>query len=1004
MHFLKIVALICLCSVSLPAPGGESADRLTLSCGEYVLHFSRNDGSILGVGKIGEPPALIHSNGGGLWKIQSVDGRTVISARRGTVSAKELPGQNKLVFSSDTPEAFVAVTVQGGDDFADFSAEIRPKGTFTAGKFFLPGRLTFSEDRMEQVVAPDGGLYGVGFSFRPRFFQKKTGWGEKVRVNAEPYRLLFGAPLNERAYVDPAVPLRVTDEGKKWLPADFAEQLDRTSRSVNRVSAPEQTDLIIVDSANGPFFGGSRLGGKGIFWRFGSYQRYLDAIGKGKGRNPFSGIVIEVLGRLIKDAAPGQNKIGMIDLPSGPEYGNFSHIKVSEWRELLQKLTESCPRTQFVSLTGARDVLDAMKDPGFLAVVNPYGECLPVTPEGGFREMIPALREYVRQGGNWFETAGYSFYFELRPNRYHRYDSSTPPAFADFIQLDSKEGTIALYSVQPLDYETRAGEKDRSKIFIPANISCGGEDDGGWIERSFSTWADAKTEWNSPVVRMRFGNPAAKNLKAFCTDNLLTRPLADKMPSALLHKIKSAVLVNYQGRCRVSMENLKYLPVPSLIHFAQYLHGGFDKQYPDHLPPNLEKYGTPEEFRQYLRMAREMGHVTMPYTNSTFWCDEPRGPTFVKEGEAGLLRNADGTPRKEHYGWGDNPNSGFSTTMWHPSVRRANDETVRQFTEEYPVDILFQDQYGARPFLYDWNPASPTPYAYFAGMIAQIDADSRRVPLSTEGGFAHIMNFESMFCGMTFGLVPTPRRGSAKINYRTLYPPETWRVFPLVQYLAHDKVLLRGHNLVVYLSNAENLTWTLALGFSLNYLPLTQWGAHSIKLPVEQGWLRWLAALQRAVIAPGVGEPVRAFEHSRDKGDNEGFICAQYGPVKIRANLDPETRELDGKYLAPYGFYASAPGMRAGHLIRMGDRTFDGDGVSFVTEEKDGKVLISVYARLGETVAAELPSSDRNYHHVRLKDGRLVPCEMKADVLSFTVPELAGGDKSCLNLVEVVPE
>ena len=42
---------------------------------------------------------------------------------------------------------------------------------------------------------------------------------------------------------------------------------------------------------------------------------------------------------------------------------------------------------------------------------------------------------------------------------------------------------------------------------------------------------------------------------------------------------------------------------------------------------------------------------------------------------------------RETYG----ANEGWTTCLWHPAVRAANRETRRQFTEVYPVDILFQD-------------------------------------------------------------------------------------------------------------------------------------------------------------------------------------------------------------------------------------------------------------------------------------------------------------------------
>jgi len=84
------------------------------------------------------------------------------------------------------------------------------------------------------------------------------------------------------------------------------------------------------------------------------------------------------------------------------------------------------------------------------------------------------------------------------------------------------------------------------------------------------------------------------------------------------------------------------------------------------------------------------------------------GPDLRARRDAPLLRKLDGELSHERYG----DNDGYTTCLWHAAVQAVNRETVRQFTEDYPVDILFQDQCGARTWQYDTNPASPTPYAY----------------------------------------------------------------------------------------------------------------------------------------------------------------------------------------------------------------------------------------------------------------------------------------------------
>ena len=156
---------------------------------------------------------------------------------------------------------------------------------------------------------------------------------------------------------------------------------------------------------------------------------------------------------------------------------------------------------------------------------------------------------------------------------------------------------------------------------------------------------------------------------------------------------------------------------------------GFDKQYPDHLPPNPE-VGTPEDLAALVRECQAKGHLFMPYTNPTWWCTNPKGPTFERVGDAPLSRDFDGAIYPESYGL--NQVQGYTTCAWHPAVRAANDVIRRQFTEEYPVAVLFQDQVGARGPRWDTNPASPNPGAYLEGIHRIARVDSQLVPLGTE--------------------------------------------------------------------------------------------------------------------------------------------------------------------------------------------------------------------------------------------------------------------------------
>ena len=624
----------------------------------------------------------------------------------------------------------------------------------------------------------------------------------------------------------------------------------------------------------------------------------------------------------------------------------------------------------------------------FLAILNPYGECLPVGNTGRSRldergrdaaapavplpssppvspphgqqvapgarakagsatkdalqAAVAAVGRYVRGGGNWFEVGGYPFFVALEPGgRFLEYGATYPPAFADLFHIESQSGTAAVYRVQPREWAPWQGARDPGAIFVPGRIHCGGDAAGGWCDRPFATYAVRGTTWKSPVVRLTAGGSAPDDLRAYAAANGITRRIEDKMPPAVLEKFKRSVLVYYGGNCNEKLRGLSLLPVPAQIHFAEYLQGGFDKQYPDHLPP-AARFGTPAEFRRFFDEAHKMGHLMVPYTNPTWWCDEPKGPTFEKAGEEPLLKQLDGMPSREQYA----ANSGFTVCHWHPAVQEANRRTLRQFREEYPVDILFQDQCGVRGWRYDINPSSPRPYASTEGLLSMIDEDSRQVPLSTESGWDGVVNAESQLCGMTWSLVPTENPPAWRWSMKARYDPALWEVFPLAEYLAHDKLAMIHHDLGQFVTNRQVLAWTLGLGYSMSY----RVHAPALRNDAIRHWLLWLDRIQKSVAARYVGHSLDAFAHVRTSPQDDRLLRAEYGPLRVAANLGSRPRQEAGRDLAAYGFLATGPGLVAANLSRGGGRDFGEEGVSFVTEQRGRAIDVWIYARPGDKV------------------------------------------------------
>ncbi|MGC8643111.1 MAG: hypothetical protein ACP5XB_24900 [Isosphaeraceae bacterium] len=861
-------------------------------------------GTLIAAGPVGKAESVLRGGEHGLWRL-TFDDHSVLDASQFRVDGgnrrltlRRNVAANRLELSFDAPEAVVVVEVRGAAEGVDLSATVRPGGKKSVLSIELPARLRFDPKRLVRLTSPLEPHEGVGAAFQKAFFQEQpsqspTSWRTE-NLGPAAHDRLVGAKLAMRPLDAPAEPLAVTHDGQRWLGASLSKRLAGARVDVCRPSARDHLDRVLLDSPVGPVLAANRLGGQGALWRWGGFIRPADV--------PLAAEALAAVVRTLAADPVARHKVGLVHLVHGPEYASASAIPVNSWAARLKPGLRPAGK-ELVELTTPAAMLAAARGDEFAAILNPYGEALPVGA-GGMPEMMEAVGQYIRRGGNWIETGGYSFYLALRPERFLQHQAGYPPLFADWVHVETSAGMLAVYRVQPRDWVPWKGESDPRAIFIPGKAAFGGDAQGGWIDRSFATHVPPQKEWKTPRVRLSASRSVARSLDDYAHANGLQKRLRDKLPPALLDRFRRAVLVKYDGNARDMIANLSTLPVPTLIHFSDYLKGGFDKQYPDHLPPR-ESFGTPAELRDLFDRAHALGHLMMPYTNPTWWCDHPRGPTFVAAGDGPLARSLEGKPYHEQYG----RNDGWTTTPWHPAVQAANRSTRTQFTRDYPVDILFQDQCGARGWVYDRNPASPMPHAYTEGLLSQVDEDAQFKPLSTEDGFDRVLNGEVQLCGFTFALVPGGNPTWAR-PMKSRYPEGTWEISPVAQILAHDKVALLHHDLGKFVTDRPTLSWTLGLGFAMS----DRLHARALADPRRLNWLRWLDRVQKSICARYVGEPVGSFVHEPGHGDDDGLIRARYGPVDITANLGPKIREVGGLRLSPHGFHAEAPGMRAGDL------------------------------------------------------------------------------------------
>jgi len=922
---------------------------MELTGGACRVAFGRSSGQIVAIRQVGQDTVLLRNGEAGLWSARFRDGNTISAAQYDAgsdvrrFSCAPDGRANVLRMEFRGPELSVAVTASGTSEGVELEAQVAPAQGVVMD-FSLPASLRFDPERMTRFVSPLEGHMGVGASFRANWFARQdpcmpSSWRAQS-AGPKAHDALFGAGLEMRDLADPPVKLTVTEEGRKRLGADLARRLEAAQVTVNRPSSRKAMTVVLVDSPNGPYLAGGDLGGKGLLWRLGG------SVGSGE-ITLATEAVTAVIDHL---AASGglRRKLGVVSLTNGPARGNLALVPVADWLDRLTRLAQQ-RKMELVQFASPEDMSAAIAGDDLLAVLNPYGEALPVPQDSTLTATVERIGAYVRRGGHWFEVGGYSFYSALQPARYLGYSGTYPPVFADFQQLDAPGASACVYRVQPRTWAPWQGAKDANALFVPGRLSMGGDPNGGHCERSFATYVPGGQSWRSPRVRLAAGGSASDNLRAYARANGITRRLEDKMSPAVLDKFRQAVLVKYQGTCREMADHLDKLPVPSLIHITDYLKGGFDKEYPDHLPPSA-RCGTPEEFRAFFDQARGLGHLMMPYTNPTWWCDHPRGPTFEREGEAPLLRNLDGKLSYERY----DRNDGYTICHWHGAVQAANRATVRQFTREYPVDVLFQDQCGARAWRYDTNPASPSPYAYMEGLLSMVQEDSRTVPLSTEDAWDGVVNWESQLCGLTFAVVPQKRPPAWSRLMRTVYAPATWDIFPVAQILAHDKAAMAHHDLGMFVTNRPVMAYTLGLGYGMSY----SLRATALEQEGPRQWLRWLDRVQKSICARYIGRGVGSFDHNRGgatRSDDDGMILARYGPVELACNLGPDPRRQGKRELAGFGFTAQAPGMVAGNLKTLGELDFGPEGISFITEGDANGADVWVFSADGGEVAVELP-------------------------------------------------
>jgi hypothetical protein len=476
-------------------------------------------------------------------------------------------------------------------------------------------------------------------------------------------------------------------------------------------------------------------------------------------------------------------------------------------------------------------------------------------------------------------------------------------AFADYLALDVGSAHAALYSAA-------AGPLPPVNLGFAhaATGSCAGTT--FCLVHEFRTWIEPGSTWTSPVVRLRVGGDARQSILAYRHDNGIDAypSLATKV-GARLAKLSRAPLVkaNLAHVPPFRAWDLSRLPSPLLLHPVGYQTGGFDQRDPDFLPPD-PAYGTTADFAAMVASAHARGDLVMPYDNVSWW--DPASPTAqtVAAKDVAVLGD-DGEPETVTYG----AHTGLIVSPYAPQVRARIAQEMEAWRTQVPVDCVFLDQIGARPWYRDFNPASPTPESYDAGWLEVLAPYADRCVM-VEDGWDRLARDSVAFHGSLLMM-------SRELQLPdVLYGAGNWQPFPLATWLVHDKVLMYEHDLYdgTLATDAEVLAWNLAFGL----VSSVEWRGS------DDPWLELASQLQRALGPHYAGVLLSAYSQVAPDETRSTF-----GDLTVDANWSDAVH--DG--LAPHGFLARTQdgSVLAGALAGTYDGVPLSAGTHFLLFERD---------------------------------------------------------------------
>lgn len=501
--------------------------------------------------------------------------------------------------------------------------------------------------------------------------------------------------------------------------------------------------------------------------------------------------------------------------------------------------------------------------------------------------------------------------------------------FADYISLYSNKGRIAIYTLlEPTFIHPSVVEIVREGS------------DSIYVNHFFGLRINDGDSWTSPFVRIRISQSHIDTIGSYRVDNELDGlpSLTDKLSLSFYDQLVQAPVLKLDatqiGETKFSQydeEIFSRTPSPGLLVLIAYQEGkldndNFDENHPDFLPPDPD-FGTTAEFASMFRQAQERGFLVMPFTNPTWWDDE--SPTLQNLAppltfEDIVVITDTGQTFYEYY----QQKGGYVMSPYAPFVQNRLAQLMQEMTIDIPSDLIFEDQIGARRWMYDYNSSSPTPTSYIQGWFEHTQTYSDR-RLMTELGFDRLAETEIGFHG---SVLWHQREGRTN----EWWGDNNWSAYPMASMMLRDKVILYQHlSDKVSTKDEETLIWNLAFGYMLGF-DLHAGG-------IDDAWLDIVSGLQKHVLARYANERVTDLTDIAVQVTNTAFET-----FSVIVNWDKAMTYTVGQHtLSPEGFLVESDDntLIAGNFTKFNGMQLN-TGDHYLIEERHAN-HITVYQLFG---------------------------------------------------------